>query len=1062
LDITAWLRGLGLERFAQAFLDAEVTPEALPELTDADLRELGLPLGPRRLVLRAIRDLPGAPTPRVVATRGTLPVPPEAERRRLTVAFCDLVGSTALSRRLDPEEMREVLRTYQNAVTGEIARLEGHVAKLMGDGVLAYFGWPRTHENEAERAVRAGLACTEAVARLTGPGAETLAARVGIATGLVVVGDLAGEGAAQEEAVTGETPNLAARLQELAEPSQVVVADGTRQLLGALFALEDLGPRTLKGFAEPVHAWRVAGPGMVEGRFGALRGAGLGPLVGRERELRFLLDAWAEVAGGEGRIALIAGEPGIGKSRLIEALKARLVGSLRAGLEYQGSPLHAQSALHPFATELERAAQLRRDDPPPERCRKLDALLAERLGHEAVAIFGPPLAGLLGLPTGGRLSLDLTPQQLKAKMLAALVAQVEGMASRGPLLLVFEDAHWADPSSLELLSTLAKRAASLPVLMLVSHRPEFEPGWRDLPHVTPVMLERLNRQEATMLAKQIAGEGRLRPAIVERIVARADGVPLFIEELARDLAEEQSSEHGPDARPLRAEEVPSALHDLLCARLDRLGPAKEVLQVGSAIGREFSHILVTAASRLEPHLLDEALHRATESRLLVCEGAGRTATYRFRHALVQEAAYGSMLRSRRRELHARIARVVEEHAPDFRNAEPEWLARHYAEAGDAGRAAALWLKAGLRAKATFATREATAHLTNCLEAAHAGDERAAGSDCGLRRVRAEALIALGDLASLAEDLAAADRHYQAAIDAAPDPDLRRRIENKRHHPKTATRSGAGITFHEHGSGDTTLLFVSTQAVGLATFRPILERLCDEFRIVTVDPRGSGGSAPLIRPYLLSEHAADVRAVIAALGAPKLVGVGISMGANLLFRIAHVAPGLLAGIVTVGAPVAGHQPPFFPDDWLRLQQETRRTLEVEPMLRLHVRHVFSEPEMREMLETIVRTRLGLPHETLLSFFLDDQEDDVVPLLPTIATPTLITHGRDDRLVSFAAAELMVSSLPNARLHGFEGKGHLPLFTATQEFCEVVRAFVKDVVPAARAALQTEPRTQSHQP
>jgi class 3 adenylate cyclase len=315
MDIAAWLRGLGLERYVQAFRAGEVTAETLPELADTDLRELGLPLGPRKVVLRAIRDLTCPSTTRVVAAPSTPSVPPEAERRRLTLMFCDLVGSTALSRRLDPEEMREVLRAYQNAVAAEIARLGGHVAKLMGDGVLAYFGWPNAHEDEAERAAQAGLACAEAVGRLAVPGAEALAARIGIATGLVVVGDLAGEGEAQEEVVIGETPNLAARLQELAAPGEVVVADGTRRLLGSLFDIEDLGPRALKGFVEPVRAWRIAGPGHVEGRFGALRGAGLVPLVGRERELALLLDAWAGAAGGEGRIALLTGEPGIGARR---------------------------------------------------------------------------------------------------------------------------------------------------------------------------------------------------------------------------------------------------------------------------------------------------------------------------------------------------------------------------------------------------------------------------------------------------------------------------------------------------------------------------------------------------------------------------------------------------------------------------------------------------------------------------------------------------------------------------------------------------------------------------
>jgi pimeloyl-ACP methyl ester carboxylesterase len=569
--------------------------------------------------------------------------------------------------------------------------------------------------------------------------------------------------------------------------------------------------------------------------------------------------------------------------------------------------------------------------------------------------------------------------------------------------------------------------ARLSILLVVSHRPEFCPRWADLPHVIAVTLTRLHRRDAAALVERVAGDGRLPPEAVDRIVGRADGIPLFIEELTRAMLEDVST-------------IPSTLQDLLSARLDRLGPAKRILQIGAAIGREFSRELVAAVSSGNVSL-DGELERAVDSGLVVREGAGRSATYRFRHALVQEAAYASVLKSRCRSLHGRIARAAEEHTPGLRDARLEWLARHYTEAGQAGQAATLWLEAGRRAKATFATSEAASHFVNCLRAAAAAEGSESGPTPELRRVQAEALVTLGDLASLSEDLVAADEHYRAAIEMAPEADLRRRIENKRHRPRTATRDGARIAFHEHGSGETTLLFVSTQAVGLATFQPILERLCDEFRIVTVDPRGSGRSDPLVRPYPLSEHAADVRAVIAALDTPRLVGVGISMGANLLFRIAHATPGLLRGIVTIGGPTAGHRRPFFPDDWLHLQQETGRTLEVEPMLQLHVRHVFSEPEMREMLDAIVRTRLTLPRETLLSFFLDDLEDDVTPLLPTIATPTLVTHGVDDRLVSFGAAELAASLLPNCTLHGFEGKGHLPIFTATDEFCAVLRAFVR---------------------
>ena len=1053
MNVAAWLSGLGLEQYERAFRDHDVDVEVLPELTAEDLVGLGVnSLGHRRKLLAAIATLRRGPASDPTVGQGrVVPVEPsdtaknpaEAERRQLTVMFADLVGSIALSRQLDPEDAAGLIRAYQNTVAGELLRWEGHVAKFMGDGVLCYFGWPRAQEDAAERAVRAGLAVARAVGALQAPDGSNLAVRIGIATGIVVVGELVGEGTARERAVLGDTPNLAARLQASAQPGEVMIAEGTRRLLGDLFVLANRDNLTLKGYDLPVHAYGVVAAGVPESRFEALHGTRLTPLVGRERELAALLDAWGRARDGIGQVVLIVGEPGIGKSRLIEALRSQLAGGRADFLDYQGSPLRSQSVLHPFASELERTAGFHRKDGAAEQRCKLETLLEGRMGNAAAAA-APLLASLLNLPADGRLSPDMTPQQLKARTLAALVAQVEALTQRRPLLLVFEDAHWADPSSLELLAILAERVATLPILLLVSYRPEFAPRWGDLPHVVSVMLDRLNRHEAAALAERVAGAGRLPPAAMAQIVARADGVPLFVEELARTMLELDPREEADAGRPgVRAgtpAEVPSTLHDLLLARLDRLGNAKEVLQIGATIGREFPRELVATVSQLEAVPLDEALDRAAGSGLVARQGAGRTATYWFRHALIQEVAYASMLRSRRRALHAQIARL-----PELRGARPEWLARHYAEAGETDRAAALWLEAGRQAKATFAASEAATHLANCLRAASDAEGRA--SDQELRRIRAGALVMLGDLASLSEDLAAADRHYRAASAEAPDADLCRRVENKRHRPRLATRDGAQIAFYEHGSGDTALLFVSTQAIGLATFQPILERLCDEFRIVTVDPRGSGGSDPLTRPYPVTEHAADVRAVISALNIPKLVGVGISMGANLLLRIAHTAPQILRGIVSIGGPTAGQCRPYFSKDWMELRTEMKRTEEVEPMLRLHVRRIFSEPEMHEMLETIVGSRLKLPRETLLSFFLDDAEGDVTAILPTIQTPTLVMHGRDDRLVSFAAAELMTSLLPNAKLHGFEGKGHLPIFTATSEFCEVLRAFVRDQLPAA---------------
>ena len=428
MDIAEWLRGLGLERYAQAFQDAEVTPEVLPELTEADLRELGLPLGPRKTVLKAIQALAPSTAPVPVEARASadsrnLATPSEADRRQLTVMFVDLVGSTALASGRDPEELRELIQVYQNTVAGEITRFEGHIAKFLGDGVLAYFGWPRAHEDEAERAVRAGLRVTEAVAALTERGGAALAARVGIATGLVVVGELVGEGEARERAVIGETPNLAARLQELAEPGSVVIAESTRRLLGEAFVYRDLGTVQLKGFPGPVRAWRVVGEGTAESRFDAQHGGSTTALVGRDQELALLLDRWEQAKEGEGQIVLLAGEPGIGKSRLVRALRDQLAGEPHTPLSHFCSPFHTNSALYPVVGLLERAAGIRREDPPEEQLDKLEAMLALATDdvHESI----PLLADLLAIPTGERYRpLELSPHQKKERTFQVLLEQV--------------------------------------------------------------------------------------------------------------------------------------------------------------------------------------------------------------------------------------------------------------------------------------------------------------------------------------------------------------------------------------------------------------------------------------------------------------------------------------------------------------------------------------------------------------------------------------------------------------------------------------------------------------
>ncbi len=538
MDVWSWLRDLGLEDYAQAFRANDIDAKVLSRLTAEDLIALGVTsVGHRRKLLDAIAGLRDGPSPASTEPAGpAMPKATEAERRHLTVLFCDLVGSTALSATLDPEDMREVITAYQSCCAGEIARFEGHVAKFMGDGVLAYFGWPKAHEDDAERAVRAGLAVAKVVADLKTPDGARLAARIGVATGLVVVGDLVGDAEARERAVVGETPNLAARLQALAEPGAVVISQATRRLVGGLFELTDLGPQRLKGFAEPLAAFRVEGEGRAEGRFEALHGERLTPLVGREHELGILMERWAWAKDGDGQVVLLSGEPGIGKSRVIRALRERLGDEPYTPLSHYCSPYHTNSALYPVIGLLERAARFERDDPPEAQLAKLEALLARSSDRLDEAL--PLLAALLGVPTGERYpALTLSPEVQKRRTLQALVDQLAGLATQQPVLALYEDVHWVDPSTLELLGLMIERISQLRVLALITFRPEFQPPWTGHAHVTMLSMSRLGRRQGADLIARVTGDKPLPAAIVEQIVARTDGVPLFVEELTKTVLE---------------------------------------------------------------------------------------------------------------------------------------------------------------------------------------------------------------------------------------------------------------------------------------------------------------------------------------------------------------------------------------------------------------------------------------------------------------------------------------------------------------------------------------------
>ncbi|MBV8739183.1 MAG: AAA family ATPase [Alphaproteobacteria bacterium] len=640
----------------------------------------------------------------------------EAERRQLTVMFCDLAGSTALAARLDPEDYREVIAVYYRCVIDAVRGFDGFVAKYMGDGVLIYFGYPRAHEDDAERSIRAGLAVIDAVGRLD-IGSVKLRARVGIAIGLVVVGDLFGEGSAQEQLVVGETPNLAARLQALAEPDAVVIAASTRGLVGDLFEYRDLSVVELKGIAAPVTAWQVLRPSTVESRFEALRGAVLSPLIGRDEEIELLLRRWARAKTGDGQIVLVAGEPGIGKSRLAAALSERLGAEPYLRLRYFCSPYHRDSALYPFIDQLGRAAGFALDDAPLTKINKLEALLACAAPPEGdVAL----LADLLSLPLSERHPLpNLSPQRKKERTIEALIHQLEGLARHQPMLLVFEDAQWIDPTSHEVLDLAIERIRSLPVLLIVTFRPEFQPPWTGEPQVTMLALNRLDRRDRTTLIGRIADGKALPDQILAQIAERTDGVPLFVEELTKNvlesglLCEERDRYVLDGALPPLA--IPTTLRDSLMARLDRSASVRHVAQIGAVIGREFSYALLRIVSRLPEDELDAALARLAASELVFQRGTPPEAAYFFKHALVQDTAYGSLLRGPRRQLHARIAKALETHSPELAESQPERLAQHYAEAGLAEKSVPYWRRAGLRSCARFVWAEALAQFQNGLD-----------------------------------------------------------------------------------------------------------------------------------------------------------------------------------------------------------------------------------------------------------------------------------------------------------------------------------------------------------
>ncbi|WP_425046226.1 adenylate/guanylate cyclase domain-containing protein [Primorskyibacter sp. S87] len=705
-DLGKWLSQQGLGKLEELLTENDIDLDVIFDLTDEDMREIGLSLGARKRLRAAIEDKqPSAPTSDASEADNTAR---EAERRHMTTLFVDLVGSTAMSARLDPEDMSDVIKRYQNIVAGIVTRYEGHVAKYMGDGVLCYFGWPTAHEDDAKRAARSGLEIVRSVAELQAPDGQPLSARAGSATGMVVVGDLVGEGAAREEAVVGETPNLAARLQALAEPGQVVVSNASQQLIHADFDLTTLGELDIKGMDQPVQAWLVDAERSLESRYEAEDLDPVLPMIGRNHELALIMERWHRAMSGEGQVTVLTGEAGIGKSRLTRAVIDEIRAFDHYRINYYCSPYHTDSSFYPVIRQLSHALGFQETDSTQQKTDKLGSLL--RAADPQI------IAELLMIEPGSAgQKLNLSPQQLRTRIMEETSAEVREISREKPVLLLVEDAHWSDASTLAMLEACLDKITTERVMILITARPTFEHGFGGHPIVSKLTLNRLGSEQTSNVLAKITRGKSLPDALIAEIVARTDGIPLFIEEFTKTILESgdliETGDSYELAGPLDRVTIPATLHDSLMARIDRLQPVKEIAQMAACIGRSFERTALAKIARVDEKSLDEALGQLERSELVFRRGAPPEATYVFKHALLRDVAYESLLKSRRLKIHHRLTDLFEADP----NAPAELVAHHATEAGLTEKAILLWEQAAKTAQTRPAFIEAGNHLRAALK-----------------------------------------------------------------------------------------------------------------------------------------------------------------------------------------------------------------------------------------------------------------------------------------------------------------------------------------------------------
>jgi class 3 adenylate cyclase/pimeloyl-ACP methyl ester carboxylesterase len=971
---------------------------------------------------------------KILTTRAAL----EGERKILTVLFTDVSGFTALSERLDPEDVHDLMDQAFELMLGEVHRYEGTVNQFLGDGLMALFGAPIAHEDHAVRAIHAALGIRRAlVARRDLLGATRgieLQVRMGLNTGPVLVGSI-GNNLRMDYTAVGDTTNLAARLLGLAPPGAILAGADTARAAGPHFVLEPLGELSVKGKSLPVQAWRVEGTRGRRDRLAAALERGITPLVGRERDLDLLRDRFQEVQAGHGQVVFVVGDPGIGKSRLLLEFRQQ-AGQGARWLTGRCVSYGRAIAYLPVLDIVRDLFDLEESDEPTALRTKVERGI-RGLGAELEWTV-PLVRALLSLDPGDAEVAAMNPHQRRSRIVDALHALVAAESRQRPLAMLVEDLHWIDTHSEEVLGRLLEGIVALPVLVVLTHRPGYSPPFADRTYHTRITLRALPGPQIGAMVEAALGTSAVPAPLLELIAHKADGNPLFIEEISRSLVEDGTLERVDGgwrlARPFGDVVIPDTVQGVITARIDRLpGEAKAALQVACVIGREFSARLVERVSAREQEAA-QALGELRAVELIYETSAYPELAYMFKHALTHDVAYANLVRPRRRELHRRAGEVIEALYRDRLSEFHETLAHHFVQGEAWSKAIPYLIAAAAKARGHYAYRQATRFLTEAVELIdqHGGDETQ----------RSAALEGLGDIESLQARVEAANRAYDRALAAAGTAPDRQRIANKQHRPGSVVRDSARITYYTHGSGEPTVVLMHPLFYGLGTYQPLLERLCQEFRIITVDPRGTGGSDAIPEPYLLRDHVEDARAVIEATCHRPAVLVGVSLAGRLLINFAAAYPALVDRLVVFGATPSARFS-LGSTTWRPEVLAHIRAREYDEALRLFAPHVISEPGGRDLVENFIESARALPPAVFRNFFLGppDPGRNVEALLPGIRVPTLVLHADEDRLVTLEGAQFLAGQIPGAQLYIFKGRGHAAYNTATAEFAEVVRRFVR---------------------